>query len=241
MYRWVKAGTYEPFDSKSQRKTIELNIVEEIAIACSLPMPPVYLLDVEEINAFAAGTSPDNAAITVTKGCLNLLNRDELQGVLAHEFGHIYNRDMTIWDARGSHGDGFFLCLVYWAPHAPGSGLLLKAWQWRSQRRQSPCRHRIDFSHCRCHHVVFWFNFASNGESPTGVFSRCLFGTITRNPQGIANALKKIASFTVSDMPRNGQPFSHLYFNEHPHFGPVCLRHIPRSMRRNFGNFRGSL
>ncbi|HWK52023.1 MAG TPA: M48 family metalloprotease, partial [Steroidobacter sp.] len=74
-----------------------LNVVEEMAIASGVPMPEVYLLEHERgINAFAAGHNPANAAIGVTRGTLETLNRAELQGVIAHEFSHILNGDMRL-------------------------------------------------------------------------------------------------------------------------------------------------
>mgnify|MGYP000725355460 CR=1 FL=1 len=73
------------------------NVVEEIAIASSVPVPEIYLLPREEgINAFAAGWSTSDAAIAVTRGTLERLNRDELQGVIAHEFSHVVNGDMRL-------------------------------------------------------------------------------------------------------------------------------------------------
>jgi len=73
-----------------------LNVVEEMAIASGTPVPPVYLLDEDGINAFAAGFSPSDAVIGVTRGCIQQLNRAQLQGVIAHEFSHILNGDMRI-------------------------------------------------------------------------------------------------------------------------------------------------
>lgn len=74
-----------------------INVVEEMAIASGTPVPPVYLLEQEEaINAFAAGFSPNDAVIGVTRGCCQRLNREELQGVIAHEFSHILNGDMRL-------------------------------------------------------------------------------------------------------------------------------------------------
>lgn len=73
-----------------------LNIVEEMAIASGVRVPEVYVLPEAGINAFAAGFSPDDAAVTVTQGALATLNRDELQGVIAHEFSHILNGDMRL-------------------------------------------------------------------------------------------------------------------------------------------------
>lgn len=78
-----------------QRKL--LNVVEEMAIASGTPAPPVYLLAEEPgINAFAAGFSPRDAVIGVTQGTIDHLSRDQLQGVIAHEFSHIFNGDMRL-------------------------------------------------------------------------------------------------------------------------------------------------
>ncbi|MFL2840258.1 MAG: M48 family metallopeptidase [Pseudohongiellaceae bacterium] len=73
-----------------------LNIVEEIAIASGTPVPPVYLMEDSAINAFAAGYKAQDAVIGITRGCIQQLNRDELQGVIAHEFSHIFNGDMRL-------------------------------------------------------------------------------------------------------------------------------------------------
>jgi len=72
-----------------------LNVVQEMALASGTSVPPVYILDSEKgINAFAAGYSPADAVIGVNRGTINYLSRDELQGVIAHEFSHILNGDM---------------------------------------------------------------------------------------------------------------------------------------------------
>ncbi|MGP1677632.1 MAG: M48 family metallopeptidase [Burkholderiales bacterium] len=79
----------------NQRKL--LNVVEEMAIASGTPAPPVYLLANESgINAFAAGFSPRDAVIGVTQGAIEHLSREQLQGVIAHEFSHIFNGDMRL-------------------------------------------------------------------------------------------------------------------------------------------------
>ncbi len=74
-----------------------LNVVEEMSIASGVPVPQVYVMDGEAgINAFAAGHSASDAAISVTRGCMKMLSRDELQGVIGHEFSHILNGDMRV-------------------------------------------------------------------------------------------------------------------------------------------------
>lgn len=87
----IDAGTRDPL----RRQLI--NVVEETAIAAGVPAPQVYVLESEGgINAFAAGFSTSDAAIAVTRGTLEALTRDELQGVIAHEFSHILNGDMRL-------------------------------------------------------------------------------------------------------------------------------------------------
>lgn len=73
-----------------------LNVVEEMAIASGTPVPPVYLMEESGINAFAAGYSPSDAIIAVTRGTIQTLSREQLQGVIAHEFSHILHGDMRI-------------------------------------------------------------------------------------------------------------------------------------------------
>ncbi|WP_151443106.1 M48 family metalloprotease, partial [Halomonas lysinitropha] len=73
-----------------------LNVVEEMAIASGMPVPLVYLLEDPAINAFAAGYELDDVAIGVTRGAIESLDRDQLQGVIAHEFSHILHGDMRI-------------------------------------------------------------------------------------------------------------------------------------------------
>jgi len=82
--------------SKDFRKQRLLNVVEEMAIASGTPVPPVYLLDEDGINAFAAGYNPGDAVIGVTRGAIEKLSREQLQGVIAHEFSHVLNGDMKL-------------------------------------------------------------------------------------------------------------------------------------------------
>tara|TARA_R110001599_G_scaffold353465_1_gene593104 strand:- start:16948 stop:18900 length:1953 start_codon:yes stop_codon:yes gene_type:complete len=74
-----------------------LNVVEEMALAANMPVPPVYVMNEERgINAFAAGITPADAVVAVTRGTIDHLKRHELQGVIAHEFSHILNGDMRL-------------------------------------------------------------------------------------------------------------------------------------------------
>ena len=109
LYKWIQfrggggavaesvgARRVDPHTTDLQERRL-LNVVEEMAIASGVPMPSVYVMDEEgAINAFAAGLSTSDAAVTVTRGTLERLNRDELQGVIGHEFSHILNGDMRL-------------------------------------------------------------------------------------------------------------------------------------------------
>jgi Zn-dependent protease with chaperone function len=90
-------GTRVPPDTQDRRLRRLRNVVEEMAIAAGTPVPEIYVLEHEAgINAFAAGWSPADAAVAVTRGTLEKLSRDELQGVIAHEFSHVLNGDMRL-------------------------------------------------------------------------------------------------------------------------------------------------
>mgnify|MGYP001813563518 FL=1 len=90
-------GTLVDSSTSDPLKRRLVNVVEVIALASGVPVPEIYVLDQEAgINAFAAGYTPSDAAVAVTRGALETLNRNELQGVIAHEFSHILNGDMRI-------------------------------------------------------------------------------------------------------------------------------------------------
>jgi Zn-dependent protease with chaperone function len=92
----VGAVPVDPSTSDPQLRRY-INVVEEMSIASGVPVPRLFVLESEDgINAFAAGYTPADAAVTVTAGALHQLNRDELQGVIGHEFSHVLNGDMKL-------------------------------------------------------------------------------------------------------------------------------------------------
>ncbi len=108
LYRWAQlrsggervaemlGGRRIDLDTLDQAERRALNVVEEMAIASGMPVPPVYVMPSDAINAFAAGHTVDQAVIGLTEGCIDRLNREQLQGVVAHEFSHIFNGDMRL-------------------------------------------------------------------------------------------------------------------------------------------------
>jgi Zn-dependent protease with chaperone function len=121
--RCVESSTSDPDEQRLR------NVVEEMAIASGTPVPEIYLLDNERgINAFAAGHTRDDVAISVTRGGLKLLTRDELQGIIAHEFSHILNGDTRLNMRLMGLAHGLFWptilgrMLIYGSTQAPAPG-----------------------------------------------------------------------------------------------------------------------
>src|SRR5690348_8208665 len=90
-------ATQVPADTANPAWKRLRNVIEEVAIASGVPVPEIWVMENESgINAFAAGYTPADAAVCVTQGCLDKLDRDELQGVIAHEFSRVLNGDMRL-------------------------------------------------------------------------------------------------------------------------------------------------
>jgi heat shock protein HtpX len=225
----VGAYRVDPESSNPTERQL-LNIVEEIAISAALPIPPVYIIPANEINAFAAGTTPNNAIIAITEGALALLNRDEVQGVLAHEFGHINNGDMKISMRLAAMVMGFFFILYFG----------LKVLQFSSFSRSSR-DDRKGGNSVQAAALVFLV-----GGAFTWLFGSILKACVsrereyladacavqyTRNPEGIANALRKIEQVTTKDMPKEGMAFSHMYLDNHNSLDSLFATHPPLSKR----------
>jgi Zn-dependent protease with chaperone function len=192
-----------------------LNVVEEMAIASGTPVPPVYLLEAEEgINAFAAGFSPDDAVIGVTRGCAQTLSRDQLQGVIAHEFSHILNGDMRL-NIR-------LIGIVH--------GILLIALIGYFLLRSTGGSRRTSRGKGKGAGAIVLFGLALFVIGYAGVFFGRLIKSavsrqrefladasavqFTRNPAGIAGALKKIGGLARGaklDSPR-AEEASHMFF-----------------------------
>ncbi|MEN3044009.1 MAG: M48 family metallopeptidase [Candidatus Hydrothermales bacterium] len=183
------------------REKILLNVVEEIKIASGIPMPRIYILDIEIPNAFATGKNPENSSIVVTRGLLELLNREELQGVIGHEISHIRNRDILVMTVAAT--------LV-------GTVVLLSDLSYRLLRSQILKGNQI-FKRRVIRNsafvlliIVLLFIFSILGP----LFARLTFFAIsrsreyladassaelTRNPLALAKALEKISSSQIPD------------------------------------------
>jgi Zn-dependent protease with chaperone function len=208
-------GREIPGTSVEPRQRQLLNVVEEMAIASGVPVPPVFLLpDEAGINAFAAGHAPGDAVVAVSQGCLDYLTRDELQGVVAHEFSHILNGDMRMSLRLAG--------LVYGILALSQIGWLLM----RVTDNSSSSRDRDDNKNAT---GIFLLGLGLYLLGLGGAFFGWLIQAaisrqrefladasavqFTRNPEGIAGALKKIGGLDVGsrvDDPHAGE-FSHLF------------------------------
>jgi Zn-dependent protease with chaperone function len=204
--RLIHASTTD----RDERRLI--NVVEEMSLAAGVPVPQVYILDREKgINAFAAGYSPNDAAVAVTRGCLAELNRDELQGVIAHEFSHILNGDMRL----NIRLIGFLSGIMVLAQ----IGYLILRSRSRSSSRKSGGQIVL----VGLGLLIIGFVGQLFGRMIQAAVSRqreyfadASSVQFTRNPRGIAAALKKIGGFTTGSRIQspNAGEICHMFFGK---------------------------
>lgn len=191
-----------------------LNVVEEMAIASGTPVPDVYLLDRERsINAFAAGRSRDDAVIGITRGTARLLSRDELQGVVAHEFSHVLNGDMRLnLRLMGVlHGILVISMIGYFIMRGGGGS---------STRRRGKGGGGAIVMLGLAFYVIGWIGVFFGRLIKAGVSRQREFLAdaaavqFTRNPSGISGALQKIGGFGPGSriQSRRAEEASHLFF-----------------------------
>ncbi len=224
-------GTRIDPSSREVHERKVLNIVEEMAIASGMAVPPVYLLDEECINAFAAGTLPGNAVIGVSRGAIESLTRDELQGVMAHEFSHIFHGDMRI-NMRAIAAIFSVMAVGY-----VGYFILRSTMYSPRVSRRSDGKATAGIALLGLGLVVVGCIGTFFGRLMQAAISRqrefladASAVQYTRNPAGIAGALSKIAQHSSQAMRHAGaSQFNHMLFSEgvstlfasHP---PLALR-----------------
>lgn len=215
-------GTRITPDSTDPLQRRLLNVVEEMALAANTPVPPVYLLPEHSINAFAAGYSPADAVIGVTQGCLAQLSRDELQGVIAHEFSHILNGDMrmNIRLIAILNGILFLGHIGYYMLRAGGRSSAVRAGSSRSGNSKNSGGGLLLLA---LGLVIIGYVGSFFGNLIKAAVSRqrefladASAVQFTRNPAGIAGALKVIGSNSSRSRIANpnADENSHLFFGE---------------------------
>ncbi|MHA6495100.1 M48 family metallopeptidase [Pseudomonas borbori] len=189
-----------------------LNVVEEMAIAAGTPVPPVYVLNDPGINAFAAGLTPQDAVIGITRGAICLLSREQLQGVIAHEFSHIFHGDMRLNIRLVSLLHGILLL-----------GLIGEVLLQSSDRSSYSDRDRSKGGLLMIGGTLWILGYTGTffGNLIKAAVSRqrefladASAVQFTRNPDSIAGALKKIGGSTLGSRLQAGHAaeFSHMYF-----------------------------
>jgi len=201
-------------DSEERRL---LNVVEEMALASGVPVPEVYVLEEDAINAFAAGFGTSDAVVGVTRGCLRQLTRDELQGVIGHEFSHILNGDMRLnIRLMGLLNGILFLAIM--------GGILFRiaaSSQPRSRSSDNKNGGSITaalFVAGIALYIVGWIGVFF-GKLIKAAVSRqreyladASAVQFTRNPDGLAGALRKIGQLTSKLENPRAEEASHLFF-----------------------------
>jgi Zn-dependent protease with chaperone function len=206
-------GTLVESDTRDLKRRRLRNVVEEIALASGVPVPEIYVLEQESgINAFAAGYSPSDAAIAVTRGTLEKLDRSELQGVIAHEFSHVLNGDMRInIRLMGTLFGILLLALI-------GRRVLIHSqFAGRSRDKNGAVVLLVAFGLMAVGYIGLFFGrwikaAVSRQREYLADASAVQF---TRDPGGIGGALKKIAVYSdASYLNADTEEISHMLFGD---------------------------
>lgn len=235
-------------DTLAEKRVIA--VVEEMAIAAGMPVPSVYVLDDDAINAFAAGHSPGDAVIGVTRGAIEYLSRDELQGVIAHEFSHIFHGDMRLNMHLISVLHGILLLGLVGRALADGGRQATLPASQRRDNRDNPAAFivllgigliLVGYAGTLCGHLI-----KAAVSRQREYLADASAVRYTRNADGITGALKRIGGFAGSVLrARHTAEYSHLYFsNGVPmRFGGWLDTHpaIEERIRRLEPDWNGSL
>jgi heat shock protein HtpX len=202
----LSAAKARPADSQIREEKILIYKVEEMAIAAGLPKPKVYVQDSDNINAFATGKKPEEAVICTTKGALHKLKNDELEGVIAHEMSHIKNHDILIATVTIAVVGAIALIseIIFWSLFWGGG---------RSRRGEGNA-------------ILIALAILFVILAP--IFSRLVYLAISRkreyladsngaylsrNPDGLANALERIKEDSPRDKPKGSKTVAPLYIS----------------------------
>lgn len=215
-------GTRLDHQLADPKQRMLLNVVEEMAIAAGVPVPPVYLMPEAGINAFAAGYAPSDAVIGITEGCLNQLNRDQLQGVVAHEFSHILNGDMRMNIRLIALLQGILFighAGYYLLRSSSRSAAAVRIGGSRSKNNNGGGIFILAIGLMLLGYLGSFFgNLIKAAVSRQREFLADASAVqFTRNPQGIAGALKAIGAMGLTGSRikhPNADEMSHLFFGE---------------------------
>ncbi|SFN42913.1 M48 family metallopeptidase [Dokdonella immobilis] len=200
------------------------NVIEEIAIASGVPVPEIFVLEDEvAINAFASGYTPADAALTVTRGCLDKLTRDELQGVIAHEFSHVLNGDMRLNIRLVGVAFGILVLAIVGRKIAEVSG--------RSRSRDSGGIVVLGIALLVVGYIgVFFARIIKASISRQREYLADASAVqFTRQTEGIAGALKKIGGLAEGSKlaSHDGEEVAHMLFGDGVGYSALFATHPP--------------
>jgi Zn-dependent protease with chaperone function/uncharacterized tellurite resistance protein B-like protein len=214
-------GVIVPRSSSDPLHKKILNVVEEMAIASGTPVPQVYILNEPGINAFAAGWKTTNAVIGITQGALERLTRNELQGVIAHEFSHIFNGDMRLNIRLIAILHGILMIGML------GRMILRSMRHVRSSRNSKDGRALLMIFGVGATLMLVGYTGTFFGNWIKSLISRqreyladASAVQFTRSSEGIANALKKIGGAVPGSalLAAAVDEYSHAYFASGEHY-----------------------
>lgn len=218
----------DPSSRDPQQRQL-LNIVEEMSIASGVPVPPVYFMPNEKaINAFAAGYTPSDAVIGVTQGCIDGLKRDELQGVIAHEFSHILNGDMKLNIRMIGFLNGILLLTII--------GHILLRYAPHTARDKNGVPVLLVMLTVAISMLIIGSIGALAAKIIQASVSRqrefladASAVQFTRNPEGIANALRRLGSRSRSTRIKHprAEESAHMFFGQALSLGSALATHPP--------------
>jgi len=213
--RLVARDSHDPLERRL------INVVDEMAIAAGLPAPPVYLLDAEQgINAFAAGSGTTEGVVAVTRGTLEALSRDQLQGVIAHEFSHILNGDMRLNLRLMGVLHGILLLTII--------GRILLRGARGSDKGAAPLVLMGLVLVVVGYIGVLCGNLIKAAVSRQREFlADAAAVQFTRNPSGIAGALKRIAGYGSEIRHPRAEEASHMFFGSALALSRLFATHPP--------------
>ena len=222
-------GTLVSPDTRDPLRSRLRNVVEEMAIASGVPVPEIYVLEQESgINAFAAGFAPGDAAIAVTRGTLEILDRDELQGVIGHEFSHILNGDMRL-NIR-LMGVLFGIMII-----GLMGRMVFRGVRFSSSRKGAPIALVIGLGLMIIGGIgVFIARMIKSGVSRQREYLADASAVqFTRQTSGLANALKKIGGYENGSHFQSADPeeVSHMLFGTGSKLSGMFATHPPLTDR----------
>lgn len=185
------------------------NTVESLAIGAGIPKPDVYVMPSNELNAYATGKDPEHASIAVTQGLIDTLDRDELEGVIAHEMSHIKNRDVQ------------FMTLVAVLVGLAGilSHMILRSYWWGGRRRRNRDSGNIGLVLVLVGFILAIFAPIATRIVQLAVSRRREYladasaAELTRYPDGLADALEEISKRNTGKM-KVSESVSHLFISD---------------------------